>query len=337
MAGVPRVGVINWDACLTSDTYFGGYATRSLGCDRYEERIPFYACTDGYEFGEITLDRVETELRFASDAGVDFFAYCWYPDGNGVGNIGLEMHENIAPYLPELNRVRKLYQECERKYGVNMSAVIICQHAYSDRDFYELALAMTQDYYEKKNGRPIVYFFGGYCTEYFDAVRRAATTVGLTPYVIFMNNGRASENGDYSEADAVSAYACCAEDVDSFEGLCAATEEANVDRRKYGVPVIPLFSAGWDPSPRIDSPVPWIRYRSCRYAPRPTSEQMERSFAAFLSWCGENGDWLEGEYCTVFAWNEFEEGGYLCPTRGSDGKTDASVLLGFRRAINKFK
>ena len=72
MAGVPRVGVINWDACLTSDTYFGGYAMRSLGCDRYEERIPFYACTDGYEFGEITLDRVETELRFASDAGVDF-------------------------------------------------------------------------------------------------------------------------------------------------------------------------------------------------------------------------------------------------------------------------
>ena len=38
-----RIGAINWDAALPKNTYFGGYALRNLGTDKYCQKLPYFA------------------------------------------------------------------------------------------------------------------------------------------------------------------------------------------------------------------------------------------------------------------------------------------------------
>ena len=38
-----KIGVVNWDASLPPDTYFGMYTSRSLCPKKYRSRTPFYA------------------------------------------------------------------------------------------------------------------------------------------------------------------------------------------------------------------------------------------------------------------------------------------------------
>ena len=79
--GATRVGVINWDCSPPSDTWFGGYQTRSLSPARYRYLTPYYADVKGPD--EISYHRrtpaeYDRELQYAVDAGIDYFAYCWY-------------------------------------------------------------------------------------------------------------------------------------------------------------------------------------------------------------------------------------------------------------------
>ena len=79
--GATRVGVINWDCSPPSDTWFGGYQTRSLSPARYRYLTPYYADVKGPD--EISYHRrtpaeYDRELQYAIDAGIDYFAYCWY-------------------------------------------------------------------------------------------------------------------------------------------------------------------------------------------------------------------------------------------------------------------
>lgn len=75
-----RIGIINWDACLPPNTYFGGYAAASLSDVRFRNRVPFYAdaTEDGITFHKRTQEEFDLELIFAEKAGIDYFAYCYY-------------------------------------------------------------------------------------------------------------------------------------------------------------------------------------------------------------------------------------------------------------------
>ena len=76
-----RIGVINWDASLTGDTYFGYYQTRSLSQKKYRTWVPFYADLIDEErisYHWRSAGEYGRELRYAIDAGIDYFAYVWY-------------------------------------------------------------------------------------------------------------------------------------------------------------------------------------------------------------------------------------------------------------------
>ncbi|MBR2461047.1 MAG: hypothetical protein IKB34_07450 [Clostridia bacterium] len=331
-----RIGAINWDAGLPEETYFGHYTLNTLGCERYAHRLPYYAVKkdDGeYSIPQRTQEQYDRELTIAADAGIDFFMYCWYPDGTTPKCIGDEHYGFLTEHVPELNKMRKLYQTSPINKRIKMCAILIGLHSYAEKDLEELMCAMKEDYYEKKDGRPLVFIFGGYRTEFFSALRNIGVANGVDPYIIFMNNGKTSENGNYSEADAVSAYAS-GHSTKSFEEFSSATNNDNEKRRQYGIPVIPLLSAGWNPKPRIDRPSPWVTYGDQPYAPAPTSEQMEAAARNFFKWIDNTPEANTG-YGVVFAWNEFEEGGYLCPTLSSDGKPCTEILDGLSRALKQ--
>lgn len=334
MKGKLRIGAVNWDAGLPEETYFGHYTLNTLGREEHSHRLPYYAIKKpdgGYAIPMRTQEDYDRELTIAADAGIDFFMYCWYPDGATPKDIGEESYDFLTEHLPELNRTRKMYEVSPINKRIKMCAIIIAPHSYAKADLVELVSAMKQDYYEKKDGRPLVFIFGGYRTDFFSALREIASAEGVDPYIIFMNNGKLSENGDYSEADAVSAYACC-HSVKTFEELSASACLDNNGRKKFGIPVIPLLSAGWNPKPRIDRPSPWVTYGDHPYAPAPTADQMEAATLELFRWIEDTPEASAG-YAAVFAWNEFEEGGYLCPTLGKDGELCAEILEGLSRAL----
>lgn len=332
-----KIGVINWDAALVQDTYFGGYVINSLGNAKHSHRLPYYAKKDGngnYFIPERLQEDYDLELTMAADSGIDFFMYCWYPDGTEPRNIGTEKHTNISSHLHELNRMRKLYQKSPLNKRIKMCAIVIAQHAYSENDMHELIFAMKQDYYEKKDGRPLIFVFGGYVPDFFATLKGFAEDDGLNPYIIFINNGKLSENGDYSKADAVSAYASF-QIADSFDKFSFKVHGDNEHRKTYGIPVIPLLSAGWNPTPRVERPVPWGDYPERNYTPAPTADEMEAATLDFFKWIDDNSEEASTGYGVIFAWNEFEEGGYLCPTLGNNGEPCSDILDGLGRALKK--
>lgn len=333
-----RLGAINWDAGLLRDTYFGGYMIRSLGDPNHAHRLPYYAKIDDHEkyyIPERTFDDYNRELQMAVDGGIDFFLYCWYPDGTEPRDIGTEANPELAEHFPSLNTMRKLYQQSPLREKIQMCAILITPHAYSRKDLETLISTMQEDYYEKKDGRPLVFLFGGYRLDFIHAIREVAEEAGIDPYIVFMNNGRGSDNGDYTAADAVSTYASC-HSAETYEALCAAVTQDNEKRKAYGIPVMPTLSVGWNPEPRIDHPCPWVQYSTNVYAPLPTADQMEKATLDYFRWIEENDEASTG-YGVIFAWNEFEEGGYLCPTLGEDGKPHTAVLDGFQQARQQYQ
>ena len=78
----------------------------TLGNDKFKERLPYFAkkTKDGYDFSYRTQEEYDRELQYAIDAGVDFFAYCWYPDTLGERKFWKDLGSTLLwEHYPELN------------------------------------------------------------------------------------------------------------------------------------------------------------------------------------------------------------------------------------------
>ena len=93
---------------------------------------------------------------------------------------------------------------------------------------------------------------------------------------------------------------------------------------------------GWNPSPRIDFPVPWITYPSVSYPGSPDRDDIEYSFKKLDEFIKKNPDRANTCLALVFAWNEFEEGGYICPTLGENGEVNDLLLNEFAQVRRKY-
>ena len=334
-----RIGVINWDASLPKDTYFGGFTHNTLCNEKYACRLPYFALKDenGYRIPVRSKADYDTELSYAINAGIDFFAYCWYPDSAPSERTvwkDAEMYAFLKEHYAELNLARNMYLESEKRHEINMCAIVFSVNSYSESDFEALTDIMGEDFYEKVDGRPLVMIFGGYSSEFIDIVRDFARKKGHNPYFAFIGFCP-TDGADYSNADAVTAYA--SDCIGDFRQHTDNTYLANERRLDFGLPVIPLLSMGWNPMPRVEKPSPWVTYEHKEYAGQPTEEDIEYSFKRLKEFINNHPDKANTDHAIAFAWNEFEEGGYLCPTLGKNGEVNDTVLQGFARARNKIQ
>ena len=337
-----RIGVINWDCALPEDTYFGRYAIRSLSDPAYKDRIPYYADIVNdhrIAFRRKTQEEFDRELTYAIGAGIDYFAYTWYTDekipedrivGHDPGNCADSM-------VWELGWARHLHMSSPLRDKIGLCAILVCMHVYLESDFAKLAEAMKQPYYEKIDGRPLICLFGGYRMDYIERLRRFPADYGCAdPFIVFFNNGGPAAD-DYSAADAVSAYACSCTQTTDYADLIARNIADNEGRKKYGVRILPHFTMGWNPMPRVDNPVPWTRYPRTDYPHPADAADTEAGSRALAEWILANRDGIVPGHILTFAWNEFEEGGYICPTRGPAGEVCTSHLDSFAKAVRSWR
>lgn len=111
----------------------------------------------------------------------------------------------------------------------------------------------------------------------------------------------------------------------------------NAVRATAGLPVVPHFSVGWDPTPRIERPNPWSWYPAWNYAPPLSREEMLDEATMLLRWIERNREECPTDHVMIFAWNEFEEGGWICPNVGLDGHPDVSRVRAFREVAEALK
>lgn len=330
-----RLGMVNWNACIPQPSYFGHYAARSLSEAAFHGRLPYYAQLDEAGqavFPERTQADYDRELQYAIDAGIDYFAYCWYTDEPIVApRNDCEAQADWSA----LNNARKMHQSSALRSQIGLCA-IARTWVMTERDYALLTRAMCDECYERIDGRPLVYLFGQYeseCVRDIEKIAAAATREGLPrPWFVMMDSGAALLGHDLTPLDGISGYAACADSLPSYSELAAHALELDKVRAGYGKKVIPLLTTGWDPMPRVVNPVPWIRYGGGPYAPELGGDDLAAAARAQKAWLDTLPAAQRTDHVMTFAWNEFEEGGWVCPTRSACGAADTTHLKAFARA-----
>ena len=237
------VGVINWDCSLPADTTFFGYhATKSLSPAKYRNVTPYYADVlqeNRIDYHVRTVEEYDIELQYAIDAGIDYFAYCWYGETPETPlRPGKKESNYVCDKVWELSAARKLHMASKLRNQIKLCAILPA-HPLTEEEMDGLAEVMEQDYYQTLNGKPLVYVFSEYDTEKIAAIKKACAKRGLLPYVaIIATQPKPDCNGDYTEADGACAYACCAEGVETYRELAERMIEENDMRKGYGTEIL---------------------------------------------------------------------------------------------------
>lgn len=334
-----RVGVIHWDASLPPETYFGYYQTRTLSPQKYRTFTPYYAKVLGEEkitYGEREQADYDLELSYAKEAGIDYFAYVFYPDRGSREHISLT-YGDCSHRVYELNRARRMHETSSLRDQLSIAA-IVGAHPFTEEDVADLVRLLGAPYYETVEGRPLLYLFGGVREEIMERIAKRCAEQGIPrPWFVAMYNDAPEKDAPVEKADALSAYAVTAGGITRYGELAERALSLDRARLAAGRAVIPLFTVGWDPSPRIDIPSPWVTYPNIPYAAYATEEELllaAEEMADFIE--KEAGNAFLGHILT-FAWNEFEEGGWICPTYREDLSVNEERVRTFRRISDGWK
>ena len=345
------VGVIRWDAWHTpaaAEAHGGAGGPvkameASLDPHRYRWRAPFFARVDASDTLRIdgyTQEILDREIAFAKAGGIDYFAFLLYDEGN-VMSQGLS-----------------LYLSSKRRREVNFCA-IAQPNTFGGRATWEAGIARLLRYMREPNyqtvagGRPLLFLFrpdekwiqawGGPAAarELSDALRAAAKAADLgEPYIVIMDSGAAESvkrTADLFGAQAISDYARQRNAAGgSFADLCDVARSFWDACAATGAEVVPLAMAGWDRRPRVEHPVPWEKWQKPnvgldKFYVLPTPEELAAHVGEALAWAEARPAQCPAQTVIVYAWNEHDEGGWLCPTRGENGKPDASRLEAIAR------
>ncbi|MBQ8431607.1 MAG: YgjV family protein [Clostridia bacterium] len=334
-----RVSAIHWDCSLPSTTYFGYHQTRTLSPQKYRTVTPFYA--DVLDVNKIdyhvrTQEEYDKELEYAIQAGIDYFSYVFYPDAGSRAHVSTSPSD-CSHRVYELNYARRMHQSSALRSKIGMAA-IMGPHPFAEADYLELAELLKQPYYEKLNGRPIVFFFRQINPKDIAGVRNAVTRLGgVQPLFFVMFNRLPPEDADYSLVDGISAYACSRGDVTSYSELLEISLKDNEARAQKCRLAIPLFPTGWNPAPRMDIPSPWVNYKKRSYAKHATPAELVAGAKTFSAWIKASlGDRFAG-HIMIFAWNEFEEGGWICPTYNEDLTVNTERVTAVAQIVKEWK
>jgi hypothetical protein len=198
--------------------------------------------------------------------------------------------------------------------------------------------------------RPLLYFFrpdsswveslGGAASarQLVDSLRREAVSSGLgDPYIVVMHHilDLAVSMADIMGAQALSDYAKWGDG--GFNGtpyteLTMVAHEFWESCAATGKEVVPLVTSGWNRLPRIERPVPWETgwqkpgQNIEKYFALPTPEEIAAHLQEGCDWVNEHPEAAPSKAILIYAWNEHDEGGWLCPTINEDGSPNDSRL-----------
>jgi hypothetical protein len=334
----PSIGAIYWG--MWNSYGFGNPAVTevTLNPPQYRDRVPFFgrestervveyigppqstrhSATTSLKINGDQQWVVDQEIKYAVDAGIDYFAYIYY--GKNHYSHRLYKTSNVA-----------------EKQKLKMAWIIGFLNEF---DIPDLVSDMDKDFYQTVlNDRPVLYFlkFGEDCLEvanFLDRVKEEYVKQfpsSPLPYVVILNDGNPDAHycnhlGKYY-ADAFGAYVSLnggSLGDHSYEYI----RDKEIDSWRWGdisgagQKRVLWMSLGFDRRPRIDYPVPWERTpegtadpgNSRNWAGNATPVQIEEQLQRAVKFVNENPQTCETQSILLYAWNEHDEGGWISPT-----------------------
>ncbi len=319
--GRPLIGVIRWDAWQEDGT-INSTVESTLQPEHWHYRIPFFGEVDGQ--GEVHIHGnlqavMDQEIAHASAAGIDFWAFVTYPPSNGMSN-GLNL------YLASTNRddigFCLLLQGGWLAWG---------ELSWTDQVDRYVNLFSESEYVRVAGDRPLLFLFDiesmwnttRFSTEAdvraaIEELRDASRAAGTgDPYVVLQGWSPADDAvvADSIGLDALSSYAVVGGSSDGapYASLMVDAENIWESARATGCDVVPILGAGWDPRPRIETPTPWVTYQEIWYD-APTPAELSAHIEQGLAWIRTHRGVVRADVALLYAWNEHDEGGWVCPT-----------------------
>jgi hypothetical protein len=323
----PAVGAIRWDAWThwAGETEWAGYE-KCLWPRQWHYRIPFYGKITGEDQAEVRADTQEVmdqEIAYAAAGGLSYWAFGWY-------------HPRGWTNADNMTKSLDLYLKSERRSEVNYCLILMGglhlgpKGEWPQTADYLAARFAEPNYQKVLKGRPLVYIFdmpnllaywGGEAEAKagLAELRMASVAAGAgDPYVALMiwNPATDARLVEALGADALSAYVNPPGNDNREEPYSYAVALNRWfwnEAAKAGVPLIPTVTSGWDYRPMKLPEFPDRSLESSWIAPA-TPKELAAHVAGCLAWMREHPETCPAGAALVYAWNEFSEGGWICPT-----------------------
>lgn len=339
----PIVGAIRWDGWYGE----GGVVKaveHSLGQPKYHFRLPWFARV--MSKGKVSINGdsqaiMDQEIAYAAEAGLNYWAFVDYLDE--APGLSIALNRYLA--AKDKKGIRYcLVEEGARldKAGTKAWSKIVEHFRHPD---YQTVL----------NGRPLLCLFAKTTTlgkAEWDELKKQTLAAGLkAPYLLLMGWEAEKDRGALG-FDAVSEYACSGKgyttDPETYERLTSysVSEKLWQNWRRDSTPCITFATAGWDTRPRQERPPPWCSWVKATPDPTPlaqqkplidattaTPDEIAAHLREAIAWTQANRDLNPANAILLYAWNEHDEGGWLQPTLGADGKPDASRIQAIGKVL----
>ena len=336
---VTSVGVIRWDAWYGHDGISGSVISaveKTLSPAEFHFRAPFFA--EVTEAGGITIpaytqEIFDKEMEYAIEAGIDYFAFLWYSDG--------------------MQAARKLYQTSKYNDKVKM-CIILGGGDGTAEQHQEMAKLLKEDYYMTVlGGRPLMFYDCGLDAaktqiEYYRGLCKLYNIP--EPYAVCLKLKADQKN--LAVGDAIGDYAISNGSKNiTFKELTAEAELRWRTHQRSGSQYVPLVTTGYHLLPRYKNQVSWMNVTSDKVAEYATAEEIGAHLTAALEYMQtpEVAQRTKINTVLMYAWNEHDEGGWLCPTLkvdengnqlyGENGEKliDTSRIEAVKGAISAYK
>lgn len=322
------VGAIRWDGWVgkKGTWQIGPIVERTLGPARFHLRAPFFSTVtakDSISIDGTTQEIMDKEIAYARSAGIDYWAYCWYPD-----SCGLEL-------------ARKLHQTSIHANDVKWCVIL---GSFENNVYNNYGKTLVEDfarenYLKVAGGRPIVYLFGSDLTKTGLAELRSMVIAKnlKVPYVVVMD-WSANAAADYCNAigaDAISSYAAGGQNNLPFEEVIPSQSQANWEAYALKKAIVPWICTGWNPRPRMESPNPWSgNYSEATICQDASPADIKDFLISGIKWTLFNRNKAVANSIIIYAWNEHDEGyGAICPTLSEDGTPNTQRLDTVKEAL----
>ncbi|MEI7729307.1 MAG: glycoside hydrolase family 99-like domain-containing protein [Verrucomicrobiota bacterium] len=326
----PIVGAIRWDAWYGTNGPVKETEV-TLGPPKYHFRLPWFARLVGADKVSINGDSqaiVETEIAYAAEAGLNYWAFVDYWDD---ANLSIALRRYRAA------KDKRGVRYCLIEEGGRLDTMGVRGWARLVDHFKD------PNYQTGCEGRPLLFVFGKpqrLGKNAWQELGAAATAAGLKPPYIVLMGWQPQQDAKDMQAlgfDAISAYACGGSYTmtpPSYAQQCAGIRRDRWEKcRALGLQCVTFASAGWDTRPRNERPPSWItgvaaspdntppaQQKPLMDAVTATPDQLANHLREAVDWTQHNRDLNPSNAIIIYGWNENDEGGWLIPTLGADGR-----------------
>ena len=304
----------NGNAVLNSDQ-----TALALSPSQFHYMAPYFASVNKsgrVTYPEQTQERWAEEMEYAANAGITFMNYWWEnPETDAGKPIAYHMNSAEVGAKLKMTGTFRTFKDLDQ---------------VSKEKLFE---AIKKDWWLKYNGMPVIFIYAATTNKEATAIRKQAALAGINEPIYLVGMGVKNKNAALALAgngfNAVSNYATGAESAaEKFSTLAENTTSVNekLTGAEKTISLIPLAASGRNNNPRIINPPSWIKSGLASgakpyggwYTVDPTPEELGTHLLDVLNFNKKNTEACKPNMITIYAWNEHDEGGWLCPTLACD-------------------